>query len=101
MPALSRLLAHAAALVASGRRRKPGNRGLGRSLGTFGHRRVLGLPYAPRPFERAPPLLRGRDILTISRCLGYSKPSVTLDTYGHLLEGADKAAAEAISRVLK
>jgi integrase len=43
----------------------------------------------------------GVDILTISRRLGHSKPSVTLDTYGHLIEGADKAAAEAISRVLK
>lgn len=43
----------------------------------------------------------GVDILTISRRLGHSKPSVTLDVYGHLIEGADKAAAEAISRVLK
>ncbi len=43
----------------------------------------------------------GVDILTISRRLGHSKPSVTLDTYGHLIEGSDKAAAEAISRVLK
>jgi integrase len=43
----------------------------------------------------------GVDILTISRRLGRSKPSVTLDTYGHLIEGSDKAAAEAISRVLK
>ena len=31
----------------------------------------------------------GVDILTISRRLGHAKPSVTLDTYGHLIEGAD------------
>ena len=37
------------------------------------------------------------DILTISRRLGHSKASVTLDTYGHLIEGADAAAAEAIA----
>jgi integrase len=43
----------------------------------------------------------GVDILTISRRLGHSKPSVTLDTYGHLIEGADAAAAEAIAGVLK
>ena len=42
----------------------------------------------------------GVDILTISRRLGHSKPSVTLDTYGHLIEGADAAAATAIASVL-
>jgi integrase len=41
------------------------------------------------------------DILTISRRLGHSKASVTLDVYGHLMSGADAAAAEAISGVLK
>lgn len=43
----------------------------------------------------------GVDILTISRRLGHSKPSVTLDTYGHLIKGADAAAAEAIARLLR
>jgi integrase len=42
----------------------------------------------------------GVDILTISRRLGHYKPSVTLDTYGHLIEGTDAAAAEAIAGVL-
>jgi hypothetical protein len=31
----------------------------------------------------------------------YAKPSVTLDVYGHLMGGADQAAADAIGRVLK
>ena len=42
----------------------------------------------------------GVDILTISRRLGHYKPSVTLDTYGHLIEGADAAAAAAITGAL-
>lgn len=44
---------------------------------------------------------KGVDILTISRRLGHSKASVTLDTYGHLIEGADTAAAEAIASILE
>ncbi len=43
----------------------------------------------------------GVDIVTISRRLGHGKPSVTLDVYGHLMGGADQAAAEAIGKVLK
>ena len=43
----------------------------------------------------------GIDILTISRRLGHSKASVTLDVYGHLVGGADAAAAKAIGKVLK
>jgi site-specific recombinase XerD len=44
---------------------------------------------------------KGVDILTISRRLGHSKPSVTLDVYGHLIKGTDMAAAEAIAAVLR
>jgi integrase len=43
----------------------------------------------------------GVDILTISRRIGHSKAAVTLDTYGHLIEGADAAAAKAIEGMLK
>ena len=43
----------------------------------------------------------GVDILTISRRLGHRKASITLDTYGHLIEGADEAAARVIEGVLK
>ena len=42
----------------------------------------------------------GVDIPTVSRRLGHHKARVTLDTYGHLIEGADAAAAEAIASVL-
>ncbi len=43
----------------------------------------------------------GVDILTISRRLGHTKAAITLDVYGHLMPGADKAAADAIAGVLK
>ena len=43
----------------------------------------------------------GVDILTISRRLGHSKAAITLDFYGHLIEGADAAAAKAIEGLLK
>jgi len=43
----------------------------------------------------------GVDVLTISRRLGHAQASVTLDRYGHLMKGADKAAALAIEGVLK
>jgi integrase len=41
------------------------------------------------------------DILTISRRLGHSKAAMTLDVYGHLMTGADQAAADAIAGLLK
>jgi integrase len=44
---------------------------------------------------------KGVDILTISRRLGHSKPAITLNVYGHLIEGADAAAAKAIEGMLK
>ena len=43
----------------------------------------------------------GVDILTVSRRLGHSKAAITLDVYGHLVEGKDAAAAKAIEGLLK
>jgi integrase len=43
----------------------------------------------------------GVDILTISRRLGHANASITLNVYGHMIEGADAAAAKAIEGVLK
>ena len=43
----------------------------------------------------------GVDILTISRRIDHSNPSVTLDVYGHLMQGADAAAASAIEGLLR
>jgi integrase len=41
------------------------------------------------------------DVLTVSRRIGHSNASVTLDVYGHLVQGADAAAANAIEGLLK
>jgi integrase len=46
-------------------------------------------------------LWRGVDVLTVSRRLGHANASITLNVYGHLIEGADAAAAKAIEGVLK
>jgi integrase len=43
----------------------------------------------------------GVNIIAISRRLGHSKAAMTLDVYGHLISGADEAAAAAIEGVLK
>jgi integrase len=36
----------------------------------------------------------GMDILTISRRLGHSSPTITLGVYGHLIHGTDDRAAQ-------
>jgi len=36
----------------------------------------------------------GVDILTISRRLGHSSPTITLGVYGHLIAGTDDRAAQ-------
>ncbi len=38
-------------------------------------------------------LMNGIPLMVVSRRLGHSKPSVTLDIYGHLLPGAQNTAA--------
>lgn len=46
-------------------------------------------------------LLRANvDVLTVSRRLGHANAAITLNTYGHVIEGADAAAAKAIEGVL-
>jgi integrase len=46
-------------------------------------------------------LLRTVDLLTVSRRLGHANTGITLNVYGHLIEGADAAAAEALEGMLK
>jgi integrase len=40
----------------------------------------------------------GVDILTISRRLGHANPTITLNTYGHLIHGMDDRAAEVMDQ---
>jgi integrase len=46
-------------------------------------------------------IAKGVDVLAVGRRLGHSRASTTLDKYGHLVEGADAAAAKAIEGILK
>jgi integrase len=46
-------------------------------------------------------LASGLPVLTVSKRLGHSKASMTLDIYGHLLPNADDAAAKIMEGMLK
>jgi integrase len=43
----------------------------------------------------------GQDVVTVSRRLGHSSPTVTLAVYAHLFDKTDQAAANAIEAILK
>jgi integrase len=65
-------------------------------------RKLPPCPFHALRHTHASLLLRaGVDVLTVSRRLGHSKAAITLDVYGHLIEGADAAAAKALEGVLK
>jgi integrase len=63
-------------------------------------RKSLGLPDVPvRGFRHGHAsicLAAGVDVLTTSRRLGHSRPSTTMDIYGHLFGPTDAAAVAAI-----
>jgi len=40
------------------------------------------------------------DILTVSRRLGHSSPTITLGVYGHLVGGTDDRAADIMEKAL-
>ena len=42
----------------------------------------------------------GQDVVSVSKRLGHAKTSITLDTYAHVLEKADKAASDLIGEIL-
>jgi integrase len=67
--------------------------------------RAKGLPkikfHALRHTHASVLLASGLPVLMVSRRLGHSRASMTLDVYAHLLPDADKAAAQAIEGVLK
>ena len=66
--------------------------------------RAAGLPsrlHSLRHAHASALIHEGVDVLTVSRRLGHTKASTTLDVYSHLIEGADAEAAKAIGRALK
>jgi integrase len=58
----------------------------------------IGLPavtlHSLRHVHASMLIASGMDILTISRRLGHSTPTVTLGVYGHLIHGSDDRAAQ-------
>jgi integrase len=65
-------------------------------------RKLPRVPFHALRHTHASTLIRaGVDVLTISRRLGHSNAAMTLDVYGHLIEGSDAAAAKAIEGILK
>ena len=62
-----------------------------------GHKKLPRVSFHALRHSHVSVLIRsGVDVLTISRRLGHCKASVTLDVYGHLIEGADAEAAMAM-----
>src|SRR5262245_16130758 len=59
---------------------------------------AIGMPEAGlhslRHTHASMPIAAGMDILTISRRLGHSSPTITLSVYGHLISGSDDRAAQ-------
>ena len=44
-------------------------------------------------------LINGVDILTVSKRLGHSKSSITLDIYGHMIPGVQEKAASIMDEI--
>ena len=67
--------------------------------------KTLGLPkvmfHALRHTHVSALIASGVDVVTISRRIGHSSPTVTLNTYGHLYKNTDAAAANAIEAALR
>ena len=64
--------------------------------------RAVGMPdvtlHSLRHTHASMLIASGMDILTISRRLGHSSPTITLGVYGHLIHGTDDKAAEIIGK---
>jgi integrase len=69
-----------------------------------GHVRKFGLTttfHSLRHTHASQLIAAGVDIITVSRRLGHSKPSITLDVYGHLFPSTDARAAEIMEAALR
>ena len=65
----------------------------------------LGLPkvtfHALRQHSCSALIAAGLDVIAISRRIGHSSPTVTLNTYGYLFANSDAAAALAIEAAMR
>ena len=66
--------------------------------------KVAGLPtvsfHSLRHYHASKLLRGGMDVMGVSRRLGHAKPSITLNVYGHVIEGADDAATKILEGML-
>jgi integrase len=66
--------------------------------------RIPGVPrvtfHALRHTHASALIAGGLDVVSVSRRLGHSGPTIMLSVYAHLFETKDEAAAEAIAKVL-
>src|SRR5262245_49529168 len=64
----------------------------------------IGMPqitlHALRHTHASMLIAAGMDILTVSRRLGHASPTITLNTYGHMIHGTDAQAAAILDRAL-
>jgi integrase len=64
----------------------------------------IGMPditfHALRHTHASQLIAAGIDVVTVSKRLGHSKPTVTLNTYAHLFTSSDDKAAAAINQAL-
>lgn len=65
---------------------------------------AAGLPklrlYAARHTAITHQLVHGVDAMTVAKRAGHSSTTLTTDTYGHLIDSADRRAAEVIDTML-
>ncbi|MFB0921179.1 MAG: tyrosine-type recombinase/integrase [Oscillospiraceae bacterium] len=57
-------------------------------------------PHAFRHTAASLLINNGQDIVTVSKRLGHSRTSTTLDIYAHVLQEADSAASECMANVV-
>ena len=66
--------------------------------------RIIQLPkvtfHALRHTHMSQLIAKGIDVVTVSRRIGHSKPSITMDVYSHLFGNADDQAAGVIETAL-
>ena len=67
--------------------------------------RALGLPkvtfHSLRHTFASAAISAGVNVVTVSRHLGHGSPTITLSVYAHIFKADDRAAADAIERVLR
>ena len=57
-------------------------------------------PHAFRHTAASIMIASGVDVVTVSKMLGHANPSMTTDTYSHIIEDAKRRATECVADVI-